>query len=120
MNCIIDSIIINTKELMSEKIIQRNKEANFQYEILDKYEAGISLMGWEVKSIRAGEINLKGSYCTFQHSNLFLESSHVSQYMNVKCEEYRPRQLLMHKSELRRLKEAQKIKGNAIIPLAIK
>lgn len=105
---------------MSEKIIVKNKDAHFEYEILEKFEAGLSLMGWEVKSIRAGQIVLKGSYCTFQHANLFLENANVSQYMNVKCDEYRPRQLLLNKSELRKLREGQKIKGNSIVPLSIK
>lgn len=101
------------------KIIAKNKIANFNYEIFDKYEAGIVLQGWEVKSIRAGKINLKGAFASFKKQELFLSNMHVSLYMAVKGDELQSRKLLLHKNQLLRIKQKQEQNKLTIIPLKI-
>ncbi|PAF55226.1 SsrA-binding protein [Mycoplasmopsis agassizii] len=101
------------------KVIASNKFARSDYEILDTYEAGIELLGWEVKSIRAGNINLKNSYCTFKDNELFLTNAFVSQYMLVEANETRSRKLLLHKNQLRRIQTKIETQGLTMIPLKI-
>ncbi|WP_371246760.1 SsrA-binding protein [Mycoplasmopsis agassizii] len=101
------------------KVIASNKFARSDYEILDTYEAGIELLGWEVKSIRAGNINLKNSYCTFKDNELFLTNAFVSQYMLVEANETRSRKLLLHKNQLRRIQAKIETQGLTMIPLKI-
>lgn len=102
------------------KVISKNKKAFFNFEILDKYEAGIELHGWEVKSIRANHVHLKGAFCTFQGEELFMSNMYVSTYMNVSGDETRPRKLLLHKKQLARIKEKVSAKGMAVVPIALK
>ena len=84
-----------------------NKQANFDYEILDKYEAGIVLEGHEVKSVRQGQINLKGAFATFKQGELYLTNAHISPYKYAgHLKDYdptRPRKLLITKKEIKRL-----------------
>ncbi|PAK21348.1 SsrA-binding protein [Mycoplasmopsis agassizii] len=101
------------------KVIASNKFARSDYEILDTYEAGIELLGWEVKSIRAGNINLKNSYCTFKDNELFLTNAFVSQYMLVEANETRTRKLLLHKNQLKRIQAKIETQGLTMIPLKI-
>ncbi|MBR2999274.1 MAG: SsrA-binding protein SmpB [Mycoplasmataceae bacterium] len=102
-----------------QKIIAKNKFAKSDYEILDKYVAGIELQGWEVKSIRANNVNLKNSFCSFKKHELFVSNMHVSPWMLEKNDEFRARKLLLHKNELLRiLTKTEKFKCT-IIPLSI-
>lgn len=101
------------------KIIAKNKSAHFNYKISEKYEAGIVLAGWEVKSIRAGNVNLKNAFASFKDNELFLSNMHIALYMSVKGEETQPRKLLMKRSQLNRLNLKQKQNGYAIIPTII-
>ncbi|WGI36892.1 SsrA-binding protein [Mesomycoplasma lagogenitalium] len=101
------------------KLIQKNKIVNFDYQIIEKYECGISLMGWEVKSIRAQNVNLKGSFASFKNGELFLSNMHISLYMAVKGDELRARKLLMHKNQLKRIELKQKQQGYTLVPLSI-
>ena len=102
------------------KVIVKNKEAHFNYELLDIYEAGIELLGWEVKSIRASRVQLKNSFVTFVKGEAFVSNMHIDQYMNVPADETRPRKLLLHKSQLKKLKEGVKVKGYSIVPTTLK
>ena len=102
------------------KIISKNKNANFNYELLNKYEAGVELLGWEIKSIRLGKVNIKSSFCSFRNNELFVSNIHIDNYMNVLGDKTRPRKLLLHKNQLKKLKEKIKVKGIAIIPIALK
>ena len=102
------------------KVISKNKDAYFNYEMIDKYEAGIQLKGWEVKSIRAGKMNLKGAFCSFKNNELFISNMHVSLYMSTPGDETAPRKLLLHKSQLKKLKDGVKVKGFSIVPTVIK
>lgn len=105
------------------KIICENKEARHEYFIIEKYEAGISLDGGEVKSVRLGNVNLKDSFCSVSPSGIFIKNMHVSVYdksgaYNVR-EAKRDRRLLMHKSEIRRLMSKTAEKGFTVVPLKL-
>lgn len=104
---------------MSIKIIATNKKAYHDYFIEDTYEAGIVLVGSEVKSIRLGQVNLKDSYCIVKGGNLELVNAHISPYekgsfFNVDAR--RTRKLLMHKVEIDKLRGKVEIKGFTLVP----
>ncbi|OYD27171.1 SsrA-binding protein [Mycoplasma testudineum] len=101
------------------KIIATNKYVKSQYEIIHKYEAGIVLNGPEVKSIRAANVNLRGSYAVFKQNELYLVNMHVSQYMAVEMDETRSRKLLLRKNEMRRIKHEIDSKQLTLVPLKI-
>lgn len=105
------------------KIVAQNKKAYHDYEILDTIEAGIVLTGDEVKSLRAGQASLKGSFATFHKGELYLINCRIAPYAKafVKDEESatRRRKLLLHKRELMRLIGEVARKGITIVPLRI-
>ena len=104
------------------KIAAQNRKAYHDYFVEDKYEAGIELCGTEVKSIRAGTMNLKDSYCTVQDGELFVHSMHISPYEHGNIfnrDPLRVRRLLMHKSEIHRLLGLLKRDGYTLIPLSL-
>ena len=99
-----------------------NKKAYFDYEIIEKFETGIALVGSEVKSVRAGRVNLGDSFCFIENGELFLKNCRISAYDKSTIfppDELRSRKLLMHKSEIRRLIGKSREKGWAIVPLRI-
>ena len=102
------------------KVISKNKDAFFGFEIIDIFESGIQLSGWEIKSIREGKVNLKGAFCSFKGNELFISNMHVNVYMNVPGDETRPRKLLLHKSQLKKLKQWVRTKGNSIVATTLK
>lgn len=109
-----------TEKELREKNIATNRKALRDYEILDKKEAGIELLGTEVKSLRDGKINISDSYATVEHSEIFLINLHISPYENAGHEShdpYRKRKLLLHKKEIRRLTQAIEEKGLTLIPI---
>lgn len=104
---------------MTIKVIAENKKAYHDYFILDKYEAGISLSGTEVKSIRAGKINLKDSYLNVKNNELYLIGAHISPYEagnRYNRDPMRIRKMLMHKQEIIRLYSKVKQDGLTIVP----
>ena len=104
------------------KVIAQNKKAWHDYFILEQYEAGIELVGTEVKSIRAGGVNLKDSFCTVKDGELFARGVHISPYEKGNIfnkDPRRPRRLLMHKREIRKLFASTKQDGLTIIPLRV-
>ncbi|MBQ9162031.1 MAG: SsrA-binding protein SmpB [Clostridia bacterium] len=104
------------------KIIAQNKKAWHDYFVDDKYEAGIALFGTEVKSIRAGAVNLKDSYCTIKNGELFAVGIHISPYEHGNIfnrEPMRDRKLLMHKKEILKLGGWTQQKGLTLIPLSM-
>ncbi len=107
--------------MTAEKVNIINRKARFNFEILEKYEAGIALVGCEVKSIRAGKVSLAESYCKFDDTELYLIDCHIAPYEKASTHNIysptRPRKLLMHKSELRRLRGKVTEKGLTIVPL---
>ena len=107
---------------MSERIIQQNKKAYFDYFIEDKFEAGISLVGSEVKSIKLGKVNLKDSYCDIERGELYLKNCFVTSYEKgsfFNKDERRPRKLLLHRYEINKLVGKVKEKGYTLIPTKI-
>ena len=102
------------------KVISKNKDAFFNFEILDRFEAGIQLKGWEVKSIREGNVNLKGAFCSFRGNELFVSNMNISLYMSVPGDSTAPRKLLLHKQQLKKLREATKVKGHSIVATTLK
>ena len=104
------------------KQIAQNRKAFHEYFVLERFEAGIELCGTEVKSLRAGEVNLKDSYCTVREGELFVRSMHISPYEKGNIfnrDPLRPRRLLMHKREIRKLAERVKQEGLTLIPLSL-
>lgn len=105
------------------KIISKNKKAFFDYEVLDKIEAGIVLTGDEVKSLRAGHVNLTGSFANVHQGELFMVNCHITPYDKAykKDEDTakRSRKLLVHKRELNKLVGDISRKGITVIPLII-
>jgi SsrA-binding protein len=102
------------------KLICKNKKALHNYEILDTYEAGISLLGCEVKSCRIGKANLVDGYARIKNSEVFLFNVHISKYIFSNQEIHDPlrvRKLLLHKKEIKRLTGKVKEKGLTLIPL---
>jgi SsrA-binding protein len=105
-----------------------NKRANFDYEILDSYEAGLVLFGHEVKSVKTGHVSLKGSYVTIKKSGhtipeIYLINAHISLYKkasNVKnYEPTRPRKLLLKKNEIKHLIGKKDEQGLTLVPIKI-
>ena len=102
------------------KIVATNKKAFHDYFVIDSFEAGINLVGCEVKSVRAGEVNLKDSYAVIRGGQLVLVSAYIKNYdkgsfSNV--DSRRDRRLLMHRQEIMRLLGKVKDKGFSLVPL---
>lgn len=105
-----------------KKIIAKNKKAYHDYFVLETIEAGIELFGTEVKSIRAGRINLKDSWCAFKNGEVFANGMHISPYEmgNIfNRDPLRPKKLLLHKREISRLLGQTKQQGLTLIPLNV-
>jgi len=110
------------KKDKTEKIICQNKTARINYFIDDTYEAGIVLVGTEVKALRDGKGNLKDSYVAVKNEEVFLYGMHIGPYSHgnlLNHEPERVRKLLMHKREIRRLYGKSREKGLTLIPLKV-
>ena len=104
------------------KEISSNRKAFHEYFVLERFEAGIELFGTEVKSIRAGQVNLKDSFCTVKDGELFVRGMHISPYEHGNIfnkDPVRPRRLLMHKREIMKLQARIMQDGVALIPLSL-
>jgi SsrA-binding protein len=100
----------------------RNKKAYFEYHILDKYTAGIKLLGTEIKSIREGKANINDAFCTFINKGLYVMNMHIAEYSYgsfYNHEAKRERALLLNKKELKKLREKSDEKGFTIVPLSL-
>ena len=107
---------------MAEKLICQNKKAWYNYSIEDTYEAGIVLLGTEVKSLREGRANLGDSYGKIKNGEVFLVDAHISPYSyanQFNHDPLRTRRLLLHKREIRRLIGKVQEKGFTLIPLRL-
>ena len=105
---------------MGIKIITDNRKARFNYEILERLEVGISLLGTEVKSIRAGKLNINDAYAVVQGSELVLLNANIAVYSHGNLNNHDPlrtRKLLAHRIEIRRLIGLSREKGMTLIPL---
>ncbi|MCI5923601.1 MAG: SsrA-binding protein SmpB [Oscillospiraceae bacterium] len=104
------------------KTIALNKKARHDYFIMESFEAGIELVGTEVKSIRTGGVNLKDSWCSIENGELIVKQMHVSPYEHGNIfnrDPLRERKLLMHKAEINRLFGLVKQKEYTLIPLSL-
>ena len=107
------------KGRFSNNINIRNKQATFEFELLDKYVAGIVLRGTEIKSIREGKVNLQDGYCYFSSGELFVKGINISPYTqgtHYNHEAQRERKLLLKKSELSKIERKIEQKGLTLIP----
>ncbi len=108
--------------MSSTKIVCQNRKARHDYFILNEYEAGIVLLGTEVKSLRLGQANIKDGHTKVQGGELFLHNMHIAAYpfaAHGNHDPLRPRKLLMHKREIARLIGKIKEKGQSLIPLKV-
>ncbi|MCX7983215.1 MAG: SsrA-binding protein SmpB [Syntrophales bacterium] len=106
----------------SVKVVAQNKSARVNYSILDTYEAGIVLTGTEVKSIREGRVSLKDSYAAVDNGEVWLYDLHVSPYSHgnrYNHDPLRPRKLLLHRREIKRLYGKSRERGLTLVPLSI-
>lgn len=104
------------------RVAAQNKKAYHDYFIEEKIEAGVELFGTEVKSIRAGSVNLKDSYCTFKNGEVFALGVHISPYEKGNVfnrDPLRPKRLLLHKREILRLFGKVAEKGLTLVPLSL-
>jgi SsrA-binding protein len=111
-----------TEKHSGEKVFATNKKAFHDYFIMEKYEAGISLLGTEVKAIREGRLNLKDSYALVQAGEAFLFNCHISPYSHGNRENHKPtrtRKLLLHQKEIKKLIGKTQEKGLTLVPLCV-
>ncbi len=104
------------------KIIAENRQARHEYYVLEDFEAGIELVGTEVKSIRQGQINLKDSWCSVKNGEMFVLGMHISPYEKGNIfnrDPLRVRKLLLHKKEIVRLFSKIKQDGLTVVPLSV-
>jgi SsrA-binding protein len=104
------------------KVIAQNRKARHEYFIEDTYECGLVLFGTEVKSIRAGRVNLKDSYCIVKNGEIFVHGMHVSPYEQGNIynkDPFRDRKLLLHRREIDRLQGLSQAQGMSLIPLQL-
>ena len=104
------------------KIIADNRKARHDYFVIETYEAGIELFGTEVKSLRAGNVNLKDSYCDIDGGELFAIGMHISPYEQGNIfnkDPLRPKKLLMHKREIMKLTGLVSREGYTLVPLSL-
>lgn len=110
------------KERFSNNVSIKNRQATFQYELLDKYVAGMVLKGTEIKSIREGKANLQDGHCYFNNGELFVKGINITPYeqgTHYNHEAARERKLLLKRTELGRLEAKSEEKGLTIIPLRL-
>ena len=104
------------------KVIATNKKAYFNYEVLEKYIAGIALEGSEVKSIRLGNMRINDAFVSIKNGEVFLKNSFIKQYEKASSfvpKTDRDRKLLLNKNEILKLKQKSAEKGLTIVPLAV-
>lgn len=107
---------------MPTQPVAKNRKAFHNYEILDRFEAGIALLGTEVKSIRDHKVNLKDSYAQITNGELWLQNCHIAPYSHGGLSNHdplRPRKLLLHRREINRLIGRTNKKGFTIVPLSL-
>ena len=99
----------------------KNRKAYFDYFVEEELEAGIELLGTEIKSIRKGEVSLKDTYARIKNNQVYVINMFIAKYEfgSFNHEERRERKLLLHKSEIRKLKDKVKLEGYSLIPLKL-
>jgi SsrA-binding protein len=111
-----------TDRQKAEKIVADNRKAFHDYHILETFEAGVALLGTEVKAIREGRVNLRDSFARVEGGEIFLQNVHISPYSHRGYAEHEPlrrRKLLLHKQEIRKLIGKTTERGMTIVPLRL-
>ena len=104
------------------KVVARNRKARHEYEVLETFEAGMELRGPEVKSLRAGQVSFQDAFARVERGEVWLHSLHISPYEKANRanpDPVRPRRLLLHKAEIRKLLGKVEEKGLTLVPLEI-
>lgn len=107
---------------MTKQLIAQNRKARFNYEILEEIEAGIILMGSEVKSIRAGKVNINDAHCLEIGGDIYLVNAYISEYKGAILFTHQPRQnrqLLLHNKQIKKIIGKIKTKGVTMVPLSM-
>jgi len=107
---------------MSGKTVAQNRKARYNYFIEEELEAGLILVGTEVKALRAGRANIQESYATFENDGLYLINAHISEYGHGNRhnhEPMRPRKLLMHKKQINKIAGLIQRAGKTLVPLSL-
>ena len=107
---------------MGIKVVASNRKASFEYFLLEHFEAGMSLMGTEIKSIRAGQISLAEAYVQVDERQAWLVNAHIAPYdpaSQFNHDPKRPRRLLLHRREIRKLWDEVRQKGVTVVPLKV-
>ena len=107
---------------MDIKVVSKNRKAQFEYFLMESFEAGISLKGSEIKSVRAGQVSLQEAYVQIDNQQAWLVNAHIASYKQASYQDHDPkriRRLLLHKKEIRELWTAVKLKGVTIIPVKL-
>src|SRR6187402_2877245 len=111
-----------SKQRFTNTINIRNRQAGYEYELLDKYVAGIVLMGTEIKSIREGKVNLQDGYCYFNNGELFVKGVNITPYAqgtHYNHEAQRERKLMLKRMELKKLERKVEEKGLTLVPVRL-
>ncbi len=107
---------------MKNQINIQNKKAKFEYHLLERFTAGMQLVGTEIKSIRAGKASIKEAYCIFESGEVWIRNMHITEYGNASFYSHQPRsdrKLLLNKKEINKIEKFLKVKGNTIVPLRL-
>ncbi|HVP20806.1 MAG TPA: SsrA-binding protein SmpB [Anaerolineaceae bacterium] len=107
---------------MAVKVVATNRKANFEYYLLEHFEAGLALQGSEIKSIRAGQISLGEAFVHIENGDAWLMNAHIAPYdpaSRYNHDPKRPRRLLLHRSELKDMWNAVRLKGVTIVPVRV-
>ena len=106
----------------NDRVVARNRRALYQNEVLRRYEAGLSLTGSEIKSVRAGRVSIQEAYCRPRDGELVLVGAHIARYEpsgQANHEPTRDRRLLLHRREIRQLEQAFAQQGLTLVPLRL-
>lgn len=109
-------------DMMKKEINIKNKKAQFEYFLIEKYIAGIQLSGTEIKSIRDASASINEAYCIFKENELFVKNMHIAEYSHGTCNNHEPkrdRKLLLQKKELKKIRNKVKEQGITIVPLRL-
>lgn len=113
---------MSNKNKSNNRVVATNKKARHRYSVLRSLEAGISLLGTEVKSLREGNASIGESYAVINNGEVWLVGSHIALYTHASCGSHDPdrkRKLLLHKHEIRKLAKEVAVKGCTVVPLQI-
>ncbi|WP_304684102.1 SsrA-binding protein SmpB [Ileibacterium valens] len=113
---------MNNQKTPKTKTVAENRKARHEYELFDRYEAGIELKGTEIKSIRKGKVQMKDSYISIKNNQAAIKGLHISEYEfgnRFNHDETRDRRLLLHKNEILKLDQAVRVKGYTLVPIRL-